>query len=123
MISSGPVFARLSAALVSVCLLWTFAACLSICSEHVEEAREVGAVAAAAEEVCASRCAEPCPVTGTAAPLPVKRFALDTPEEGGHLELVPGGHESPDATPLPKPPSNTLRPPGSPFERLRTLRI
>jgi hypothetical protein len=121
-ISRGVLFTRLFAAVMPVCLLWTFAACLSICADHVGEAQGEGTPAATVE-VSVSDCADDCPVTGTTAPVPVKRFALDSPTEGTQAGLVLASHVPPAVNPSKGPHPDALKPPDTPFKRLRTLRI
>jgi len=114
--------ARLSAALVAACLLLTFAACLFVCSEHVEEAHG-GSADVAMAEACATHCAAPCAVTEATAFVPSKRFDLDRQAAAAQAAAAPAAQEPAHVAPLAGRYAQAPKAPDPPFERLRALRI
>jgi hypothetical protein len=122
MVPTHAPFTRLLAALTPVLLLWGFVGCVVVCAEHAEE-RLNEEVTATSVEVSESHCSEPCPVTEASFLVPAKRFAPGQHAVGTQYAPLPTLQEPPRALPFSKHHPQALKPPGPPFESLRTLRI
>lgn len=122
MIPTRTPLTRLLAALMPALLLWAFVGCVAVCAAHAEEGRG-GGVEAASVELRDSHCSEPCPITEASFLVPAKRFALDQQAVAAQPAPAPPAQEPPRTLSFSGRHPETLRPPGPPFERLRTLRI
>lgn len=123
MLTPRSALTRSLALLTPLCMIWMFAACVSLCAEHValdaggDEARSVGTPGYPGTQGC-------CPVGEASCGLPAHRAtfvshvsaAVPTPEAAA----VPAADFAPAHPARGVPPDGAADPP---FERLRTLRI
>lgn len=109
-------------ALLPLCLLWGFIACVSLCLHHGEDAHETVAV-----EVLDDGCgADGCPVTDdTEFIMPGRQMSI--PHAGEGLRVCPASPPSPEGVYASAPPAEFEAAPkpslGPPPERLCVLRI
>jgi hypothetical protein len=113
---------RVIAALMPLCLVWVFIACISICASHTEAADEGSAVLSI--RMNAALLSECCPIIDANKATLTKRSSLDllaSPDiqNSPHASL-PSLNQS-SITHLRYSPFNSTCDP--PFERLRILRI
>jgi hypothetical protein len=123
MFKAGTLLTRLTGTLLPVCLVWAFAACVSLCSAHPAEAGETAAAISrdVADYAPESDC---CPITEASQGALPERTS-QSPQAGTELHTPTPKVTGSGATGAARraPASASFTSPDPPFERLRTLRI
>ena len=123
MFSPRSALTRTLALLTPVCMIWVFAACVSLCSEHgAVDAGGDGALSVSAAECAGSQDCCPAGKASCAVPTDRATFVL----YASATAPVPEAAAVPGADVALAHPARGLppdRPAAPPFERLRTLRI